>query len=399
MVNGIMKKLFSSLVLFGACAVGFMSMQSCTGFEDEYMYGKGLYTIDWNAAADSATTVLVDHYWSKDHHVFTAVNDDWDFNTSVRYSYWPQAHAIDVICDAYVRTGKAEYKQMMEEWFNSVNKECNWADHKSFRGEYYDDSAWMGLALYRMYKATNEGKYLDAAKDVWAYLQGAWDEELGGLAWATSHVNDRNSCTHGPAAILGAYIYNETKDARDLDWTKRIYDWEYEYLYNPATGAVADGYSLSTFEAGGTYLSYNQGTFAGAAYELYKITGEISYLNAARKALYFGITSGSIIDTGNNILRDEGNNHNNELFKGIFMRYFVQVILEKNLDPVYKNKFVTFLNNNADVLWRKGVTKNELQMYFSPNWAAPISGSTSNMEAQVAGCTLLEARAYYEKNK
>lgn len=393
-----MKKIFSSILLFAACAAGISMMQSCT-FEDEYVYGKGLYTINWEAAADSAMNQLVNHYWSTDRKVFTAVNDDWDFNTSVQYSYWPQAHAIDVVCDAYKRTGDAKYKQIMEDWFANVNKRCNWADHNSFRGEYYDDSAWMGLALFHMYEATKDDKYLAAAKDVWAYLQSAWDEELGGLAWATSHVNDRNSCTHGPATILGAYIYQVTKDQADLDWTKRIFDWEYEYLYNPANGAVADGYSIADMSAGGTYLSYNQGTFAGAAYELYKITGEISYLNAARKALYFGISSASIIDTGNNIIRDEGNNHNNELFKGIFMRYFAQVILEPNLDEVYKNKFVTFLTNNADVLWRKGVIKNDVQMFFSPNWAQPIQGTTSNMEAQVAGCTLLEAKALYEKSK
>ncbi len=53
--------------------------------------------------------------------------------------------------------------------------------------------------------------------------------------------------------------------------------------------------------------------------------------------------------------------------------------------------------NNAETAWRNGVKKNDLQMYFSSNWTQPITGSTSNMECQVAGCTLLEARASYEK--
>lgn len=146
-------------------------------------------------------------------------------------------------------------------------------------------------------------------------------------------------------------------------------------------------------------LSYNQGTFGGAAYELYKITNDRSYLNAARKAFYYGMTSPSVIDTGNNVLRDEGNNHNNELFKGIYIRYMAAILTEPALEEIYRNKFVTFLNNNAETLWRKGIIKNEQQMYFNSNWAQPISGNSSNMECQVAGCTLIEARAMYEKSK
>lgn len=394
-----MKKLFSSILLFAACAAGMVSMQSCS-YEDEYMYGKGLYTIDWSAAADSATTQLVNHYWSSDRNVFCAVNDDWDFTTSVDYSYWPQAHAMDVIIDAYKRTGDQKYKDMFAKWFEGV-KRCNWADRKGYCGEYYDDSAWIGLTIMRLYETTNDQKYLDAAKVIWKYLQDGWDEENGGgIYWATSHKSDKNSCTMGPSAILGAKIYNATKDQKDLEWAQKIYDWEYEYLYNPANGRVYGGLkSPEMVLSSESPLSYNQGTFAGAAYELYKITGDVTYLNTARKVCYFGISSSSILDTGNNIIRDEGYDHNNPLFKGIFMRYFVQVILEKDLDPVYKNKFVTFLNNNADVLWRKGVIKNDLQMFFNSNWAQPIQGTSAYMECQVAGCTLLEARALYEKNK
>ena len=55
-----------------------------------------------------------------------------------------------------------------------------------------------------------------------------------------------------------------------------------------------------------------------------------------------------MIDTGNNLLRDEGDGDGG-LFKGIFMRYYVQLIMEPNLDPIYKKKFITFFNNNAEI--------------------------------------------------
>ncbi len=391
-----MNKAIKSLALVTALGLGVAALQSCDNYEDEYMYGKGLYKINWESAADSATTVLVNHYWSTERHVFTLINDDFDFTQSVDYTYWQEAHAMDVIIDAYLRTGDKKYSDMFPLWYEGVKK-CNWQDRNGFRGEYYDDTAWIALTIMRMYEATKEDKYLETAKDLWAYLQGAWDEENGGLAWTVKKRNSKNACTMGPATILGVHIYNVTKDQADLEWAKNIYDWEYGNLYNPASGAVYDNYNTDTQELSTTTLSYNQGTFGGAAYALYKATGEQSYLQTARKAFYYGMTSSNIIDTGNNIIRDEGNNHNNELFKGIYMRYLVQILEEPALESIYRNKFATFLNNNAETAWRNGVKKNELQMYFSSNWAQPITGSTSNMECQVAGCTLLEARASYEK--
>lgn len=391
-----MNKTIKSFTLVVAFGLGIAALQSCDNYEDEYMYGKGLYKINWESAADSATTVLVNHYWSTERHVFTLVNDDFEFTQSVDYSYWQEAHAMDVIIDAYLRTGDTKYSDMFPQWYEGVKK-CNWQDRSGFRGEYYDDTAWIALTIMRMYEATKEEKYLETAKDLWAYLQGAWDDENGGLAWTINKRYSKNACTMGPTTILGVRIYNVTKDQSDLDWAKKIYEWEYDNLYNPATGAVYDNYNTDTKELSTTTLSYNQGTFGGAAYALYKATGEQSYLQTARKAFYYGMTSSDIIDTGNNIIRDEGNNHNNELFKGIYMRYLVQVLDEPNLDSIYRNKFATFLNNNAETAWRNGVKKNDLQMYFSSDWSQPITGSTSNMECQVAGCTLLEARASYEK--
>ena len=391
-----MNKAIKSLALVTALGLGVAALQSCDNYEDEYMYGKGLYKINWESAADSATTVLVNHYWSTERHVFTLINDDFDFTQSVDYTYWQEAHAMDVIIDAYLRTGDKKYSDMFPLWYEGVKK-CNWQDRNGFRGEYYDDTAWIALTIMRMYEATKEDKYLETVKDLWAYLQGAWDEENGGLAWTVKKRNSKNACTMGPATILGVHIYNVTKNQADLEWAKNIYEWEYGNLYNPATGAVYDNYNTDTQELSTTTLSYNQGTFGGAAYALYKATGEQSYLQTARKAFYYGMTSSNIIDTGNNIIRDEGNNHNNELFKGIYMRYLVQILDEPALESIYRNKFATFLNNNAETAWRNGVKKNELQMYFSSNWAQPITGSTSNMECQVAGCTLLEARASYEK--
>lgn len=73
-----------------------LALQSCE-IEDEYMYDKGLYTIDWDAAADSSSVTLIDRFWNTEENYFNYGNDG-----SIKdFHYWPQAHAMDVMIDAY----------------------------------------------------------------------------------------------------------------------------------------------------------------------------------------------------------------------------------------------------------------------------------------------------------
>ena len=68
-----------------------LALQSCE-IEDEYMYDKGLYTIDWDAAADSSSVTLIDRFWNTEENYFNYGNDG-----SIKdFHYWPQAHAMDV---------------------------------------------------------------------------------------------------------------------------------------------------------------------------------------------------------------------------------------------------------------------------------------------------------------
>jgi len=385
-----MKKLFKYVLLF---LVGAATMQSCTDIEDEYTYGKGLYTIDWNAAADSATASLITHFWDAKRHFF--VYNSNEFDNAPMNNYWPQAHAMDVIIDAYLRTNDSKYSAMFDQWFEGVKKQNYSNPGVNYRNNFYDDSQWIGLTMVRLYDATKDTKYLDAAEDLMEWIKTGWNDlGNGGIAWErTSHQADKNSCSNGPAAILAAELYQRTNKEDYLEWAKKIYEWEQTYLFNQATGAVYNGLNGNTGAIDELSLSYNQGTFVGAAHLLYQITKEKTYLNAARKAAYFGITNSGNIDTSNNVLRDEGNTDGG-LFKGIFMRYFLPLMTDPDLDPVYTNKFATFFKNNAEVLWRNGVNKTE--MLIGPNWASKVQGTTT-VTSHTCGCTMVELRAAYEK--
>lgn len=254
---------------------------------------------------------------------------------------------------------------------------------------------WIALTMIRLYEATDDNKYLQTAQEMWDEIKTGWNDYAGGgIAWTHDQPWSKNACSNGPASLIAARLYNINGSEEDLQWGIKIYNWEREKLFNPATGAIYDNVNGETGELNMLSLSYNQGTFLGTAYELYKITGEESYLKDARKAANFGISNSSMIDTGNNLLRDEGDGDGG-LFKGIFMRYYVQLIMEPNLDPIYKKKFITFFNNNAETLWRKGI--NKLDLLYNTNWAMNNSGN-NHLTTQTSGCTLIEAKALFDKS-
>ena len=93
-----------------------LALQSCE-IEDEYMYDKGLYTIDWDAAADSSSVTLIDRFWNTEENYFNYGNDG-----SIKdFHYWPQAHAMDVMIDAYNRTGDSKYSDLFDKWYVGIN--------------------------------------------------------------------------------------------------------------------------------------------------------------------------------------------------------------------------------------------------------------------------------------
>lgn len=78
-------------------------------------------------------------------------------------------------------------------------------------------------------------------------------------------------------------------------------------------------------------FTYNQGTFIEAAVELHKILGEKSYLNDAMLAADH--TTSTLVN--NSVLKSEGEGDGG-LFKGIFIRYFTDLIQQERLDAAAK---------------------------------------------------------------
>ena len=283
--------LTAAATLLGACEV-----------DDKY-YGKEVvdpaeklepaYGEDWTAHADKIDEKLIENFMNTDRGTFWYT--DQDRTNESTYCYWPQAHAMDVLIDAYLRIPEGDarrdtYAGYMSKWYeNKGNNYGNsyWGTY-GFGNAYTDDSEWIILTLIRMYEATGVQKYLDAARKTYEETVIArWtdDENGGGIRWSFDAENSKNACSNGPGALCAMRLWANSPEGAERDQyladAKKIYNWLSSTLYNPLTGAVSDNMKNGVINGGA--LTYNQGTFMGAAHELYKATGDESYLKDAQR--------------------------------------------------------------------------------------------------------------------
>lgn len=371
-----MKKLLICLALA-------VFMAGCSKIEDEYRYGEP-QAVDWTLAANSSTNALISQFWNNDGYFNYGSN-----GSDKGFQYWPNAHAMDVVIDAYIRTGNETYKSYFDKWFAGIKVK----NGGTYFNTFYDDMEWNALTMLRLYQVTKEEKYLTAVKTLWTDVAAGWNETYagGGIAWMKTQLYSKNACSNGPASLLAIRLFNLTKEETYKQWALKIYEWQKNTLFERATGAVYDNINGNTNAISTVALTYNQGTFMASAVELYKVTGDKAYLNDAQKVANYTLTK--CIDTSNNILRNEGDG-DNALFKGIFMRYFLILLQQGDLTDAYRTKFETFFNNNAQIAWTKGAYPTTF--LFGPSWnEKPLA--EAQLTAQASGCMMIEARAAFKK--
>jgi len=340
-------------------------------------------TYNWSGIADTAELSL-DYFWSPSGKYYLSSNTSSDWA-----QYWPQAHALDVLTDAYLRNPSTTIKAKMSDLLSGVQAK-NGGTMINF---YYDDMEWMALACLRAFVATGDSRFKDVTDALWTDIKNGWSSDLGGGIWWRKDDPSKNTPSNMPAAILAARLYKIGGNSADLQWAQKIYDWERATLYDPATGLVYDNIDKNGVKNTDWKFTYNQGTFLGAALELYENTGSSAYLSDALQAADFTLNSGFL--TSNGILKDEGGGDGG-LFKGIFVRYFTRLIEDGTFDASKKSDYVNFLRVNGESLWSKGMNKSNL--LFGSAWdKAP--GTSTDLTIQLSGIMLVEALAELKKGQ
>jgi predicted alpha-1,6-mannanase (GH76 family) len=300
------------------------------------------------------------------------------------YNYWPQAHTLDVFTDAYLRTKNDVYKQRMKSLLNGTRI----TNGNKYQNDYYDDMEWLALASLRAFEATGDNDYMTAATILWTDIKtGKNDSQGGGIAWRKSQLDYKNTPANAPAIIFAARLYRLQKNAADLALAKELYTWLKCTLVDPS-GIVWDGINGNhDGEVSKNKFTYNQGTFIGAALELYNVTGDKAYLADAVHTATTTIKDLDISPGG--LLKNEGQGDGG-LFKGILVRYLTLLTLKEDVSATDRDAYAKFLKYNAETLFTKGISRPDLMV--SPDWKTKPSGAT-DLTTQISGVTMMEAAA------
>ncbi len=360
----------------------------------------------WNDMADGMSKALVERFWGanfegyEDRYYFNYGSDLSDMNTG---HYWPQAHAMDVLVDAYLRTGDKMYKELFPLWWEGVprfNHVQGINDKDHWWNPYVDDMEWIALAQIRMFEATGRLQYIAKARQLYDdYIWMTWGPEdeapwYGGITWNVKVHKSKNACSNGPAALIAARLYRFYDKAkfRDgkvkaayLNEAVKIYTWEKNVLFDRETGAVYDNINRHGKVQTEWVFTYNLGTFLGAAGELYNITGDRQYLDDAVLAARYAIKH----LTRDGVLNDAPSG-DGALFHGIFFRYFVKLANEEDLDISIRKEFRDYLTDLATVMAEQGV--NHKTMLYGGRWKkAPAVDEPVGLTPELSGCMLMEA--------
>jgi hypothetical protein len=147
---------------------------------------------------------------------------------------------------------------------------------------YFDDNAWLGLALVRHHEIRHDTHSLSLAGRIFEFITSGWSSDdswnhPGGIRWKQPASNvSRNTCSNGPTAELAALLHEHTGAPGPLQWSMRVYDWVRSALLGP------DGLYVDRIAPDGTcdttIWSYNQGTMIGAGVLLHRLTDDPEYL-------------------------------------------------------------------------------------------------------------------------
>ncbi|MGC3959930.1 MAG: glycoside hydrolase family 76 protein [Verrucomicrobiota bacterium] len=247
--------------------------------------------------------------------------------------FWGQAEMIECVIDAYEWNGNPTHGAMITNLLNGFIKNNGSAWNWNI---YNDDIMWAVLAFARGGAATGRSNYIAIAKSNFDMCYArAWDSVLGGGLYWTTDNQSKNACVNGPGAIAAYLLYQIYGDASYLTKATNIYAWQRATLYNPSTGGVFDNIQTNGNVNGGS-TTYNQGTFIGAAHFL-------GYTNDAMVAARFTMMN----MTSSGILPEYGIAGNNSGFNAIFIRWLMRFMRDRNLQTYYQ----PWLQLNATAAW------------------------------------------------
>jgi hypothetical protein len=169
---------------------------------------------------------------------------------------------------------------------------------------FYDDNAHIVVALVEAYRLTGDSVYLDRAKATQSFvMSGENGIAGGGIYFVQGETTSKDTISTLQGARGAAMLYQATGDVNYLNAAKRLVTWANSHVQLPS-GLYNQGFVIATNSPGGIEIVNSAGVGISANLELYKATGQVSYLNEAKRvgnaasARYFSSSTGALNDEG-----------------------------------------------------------------------------------------------------
>jgi predicted alpha-1,6-mannanase (GH76 family) len=286
------------------------------------------------------------------------------------WHYWWQAHLLDCLVDAQVRAPDPERKKAIARQIRGHRLRNN----LSWVNDYYDDMAWLALALERAGRLADvdRPKALDKLAD--QFLNAWVPEDGGGIPW---RKQDQffNAPANGPAAIFLAR-YDRLRRAQQMS------DWIEETLIDADTHLVFDGIKGGSMVR--AQYTYCQGVVLGLETELAARTQDGDHALRAHR-LVAAVRDHMAPD---GIIKGAGGGDGG-LFNGILARYLALLVTtlpqHGPKDAEARETAKTIVLKSAKAAWDNRQTVDSLPL-FPAFWdrTAEIP-SAAGQEAQFVG--------------
>ncbi|HEY5117282.1 MAG TPA: glycoside hydrolase family 76 protein [Nakamurella sp.] len=301
------------------------------------------------------------------------------------WNYWWQAHLLDCLVDAEIRDPRPARRRRI----TALLRAFRIRNLGSWTNRYYDDMAWLGLALQRCDDrlGTDHGPVIRRLAD--EIVTGWSDAEGGGIPWRRGD-EFKNTPANAPAAILLARTGHLDRAAATVDWID-------DRLRDPDTGLIWDGLRPAQIEK--VVYSYCQGVVLGAELEVSSRTGRprdrIHRLVAAVDR-HLSSCSGVLAGHAGG---DSG------LFTGILARYLTLVAAElpvtDRADVTSRSLARRLVLQSAAAAWSNAAFVDGAPL-FGADWSQPARVPSEggherlaerDLSVQLSGWMLMEAAA------